>query len=109
MGASRLGSRVQNGGYYASGSQSQRAVVLGEHLFAGASAPQAFLSVLAAAFLASVSSFGGPAAVYRATGTGLASATLLRGLLCSAPFPGAGLLAHTIIAMRANRPLRFRG
>jgi uncharacterized membrane protein YdfJ with MMPL/SSD domain len=45
--ASRLGDRVQNGGYVVSGSQSQRAVTLGEHLFSSSSAPQAYLSVLA--------------------------------------------------------------
>ncbi len=45
--ASRLGDRVQNGGYLASGSQSQRAVALGEHRFHGISTPQAYLSVLA--------------------------------------------------------------
>jgi trehalose monomycolate/heme transporter len=47
VGASRLGNRVQNGGYFAKGSQSQRAVALGEHLFSASSGPQAFLSVLA--------------------------------------------------------------
>ena len=46
VGASRLGNRVQNGGYFAKGSQSQRAVALGEHLFSASSGPQAFLSVL---------------------------------------------------------------
>jgi len=48
VGASRLGGRVRNGGYWASGSQSQRAVALGEHLFSSSSGPQAYLSVLAA-------------------------------------------------------------
>jgi trehalose monomycolate/heme transporter len=47
VGASRLGNRVQNGGYYASGSGSQRAAVLGEHLFSAFPAPQAYLSVVA--------------------------------------------------------------
>jgi uncharacterized membrane protein YdfJ with MMPL/SSD domain len=46
--ASRLSDRVQNGGYVASGSQSQRAAALGEHLFSSSSAPQAYLSVLTA-------------------------------------------------------------
>jgi uncharacterized membrane protein YdfJ with MMPL/SSD domain len=48
VGASRLNSRVQNGGYIASGSQSQRAVALGERLFGSSSSePQAYLSLLA--------------------------------------------------------------
>lgn len=65
-------------------------------------------ALLAAAFLASVSSFGGPSAVYHATGTGLASATLLGSLACTAPFAGAGSMVYALIAMRASRPLRFR-
>ncbi len=48
LGASRLSDRVQNGGYVASGSQSQREVALGERLFGASSEPQAYLSVLAA-------------------------------------------------------------
>jgi Zn-dependent protease with chaperone function len=77
----------------------------------GFSIARATLSLLGAAsfvvtFLASVSSFGGPAAVYHATGTGLASATLLGSLSCTAPFAVAGLLAYSLIAMRASRPLR---
>jgi uncharacterized membrane protein YdfJ with MMPL/SSD domain len=48
VGASRLSDRVQNGGYIASGSQSQREVALGERLFGASSEPQAYLSVLAA-------------------------------------------------------------
>ena len=56
---------------------------------------------------ASVSSFGGTAAVYQATGTGLATATLLGSLACTAPFVVAGLMAYSLIAMRARRPLRF--
>jgi uncharacterized membrane protein YdfJ with MMPL/SSD domain len=48
MGASRLGSRVQNGGYAASGSGSLRALELEEHQFGRSSEPQAYLSVLAA-------------------------------------------------------------
>jgi uncharacterized membrane protein YdfJ with MMPL/SSD domain len=47
VGASHLSDRVQNGGYLASGSQSQRAISLQEHLFGSASEPQAYLSVLA--------------------------------------------------------------
>jgi Zn-dependent protease with chaperone function len=56
-------------------------------------------------FLASVSSFGGAAAVYRATGTGLTTADMLSGLTCAAPFAGAGLVAYSLIAWRARRPL----
>jgi uncharacterized membrane protein YdfJ with MMPL/SSD domain len=48
LGASRLDDRVQNGGYIASGSQSQREVALGERLFGASSEPQAYLSVIAA-------------------------------------------------------------
>ncbi|HEY2141330.1 MAG TPA: MMPL family transporter [Solirubrobacteraceae bacterium] len=48
VGASRLGDRVQNGGYYASGSQSQRAAALEDRLFGASPAPQAYLSLLAA-------------------------------------------------------------
>jgi trehalose monomycolate/heme transporter len=47
--AAKLNDRVQNGGYVAAGSQSQRAVALGERYFKHAAAPpQAYLSVLAA-------------------------------------------------------------
>lgn len=67
------------------------------------------VTLLAVAFLASVSGFGGPAAVYHATGVGLASATLLGSISCTAPFAGAGLLAYSLIAIRARRPLRFGG
>jgi Zn-dependent protease with chaperone function len=63
-------------------------------------------AVFLATFLASVSGFGGPAAVHRATGTGLATATLLGGLACAAPFAGAGLLAYLLIARHASRALK---
>ena len=62
-------------------------------------------ALFAAMFLASVFSFGGPAAVYRATGTGLSTVDLLSGLTCAAPFAGAGLVAYWLIARRASRPL----
>jgi Zn-dependent protease with chaperone function len=62
-------------------------------------------ALLAATFLASVFSFGGPAAVYRATGAGLGTVDLLSGLVCAAPFAGAGLVAYWLIARRAGRPL----
>jgi Zn-dependent protease with chaperone function len=62
-------------------------------------------TLFAATFLAAVFSFGGPAAVYRATGTGLTIADLLSGLTCAAPFAGAGLVAYWLIARRASQPL----
>jgi Zn-dependent protease with chaperone function len=60
---------------------------------------------LAAVFIASVFSFGGPAAVRQATGTGLSTAELLSGLSCAAPFAGAGLLAFWLVARRASQSL----
>jgi Zn-dependent protease with chaperone function len=66
-------------------------------------------ALLATVFLLSVASFGGPAAFYHATGTGLVTATLFGSLACTAPFAGAGLLVYSLIAMRASRPLRFGG
>jgi Zn-dependent protease with chaperone function len=65
-------------------------------------------ALFAATFLAAVFSFGGPAAIYRATGTGLTTADLLSGLTCSAPFMGAGLVLYWLIARRASRPLTNR-
>jgi Zn-dependent protease with chaperone function len=62
-------------------------------------------ALFAATFLAAVSSFGGSAAVYRATGSGMSTADLLSGLTCAAPFAGAGLVAYWLIARRASRPL----
>jgi Zn-dependent protease with chaperone function len=62
-------------------------------------------ALFAAMFLAAVFSFGGPAALHRATGTGLTTADLLSGLSCSAPFAGAGLVAYWLVARRASRPL----
>ncbi len=62
-------------------------------------------ALFSAMFLASVFSFGGPAAVYRATGSGLTTVDLLSGLICAAPFAGAGLVAYWLIARRASRPL----
>jgi uncharacterized membrane protein YdfJ with MMPL/SSD domain len=46
--ASRLSERVQNGGYVAAGSQSQRALALEQHRFGSYPMPQAYLSVLSA-------------------------------------------------------------
>lgn len=65
-------------------------------------------ALFASTFLASVFSFGGPAAVYRATGSGLTTTDLLSGLTCAAPFAGAGLVAYGLIARRARRPLTAR-
>jgi Zn-dependent protease with chaperone function len=62
-------------------------------------------ALFASTFLASVFSFGGPAAVYRATGTGLSTLDLLSGLTCAAPFAGTGLAAYWLIARRASQPL----
>jgi Zn-dependent protease with chaperone function len=74
---------------------------------------RAFASLLgatffAATFLASVFSFGGPSAVYRATGTGMTIADLLSGLTCAAPFAGVGLVAYWLIARRASQPLTMK-
>ncbi len=63
-------------------------------------------ALFAATFLASVLSFGGAAAVDRATGTGLTTGDLLSGLTCAVPFAGAGLVAYWLIARRASRPLQ---
>lgn len=63
------------------------------------------LATVVAVFVVSVSEFGGGQAVYRATGNGLAGATLLSSLLCTAPIAGAGLLVFSLIALRARRPL----
>ena len=65
-------------------------------------------ALFAVMFLVSVSGLGGAAAVYHATGTGLASATWLDTLTCTAPFAGAGLLTYSLLAVRASRPLRAR-
>jgi Zn-dependent protease with chaperone function len=65
-------------------------------------------ALFAVMFLVSVSGLGGAAAVYHATGTGLASATWLDTLTCTAPFAGAGLLIYSLLAVCASRPLRAR-
>ncbi len=61
---------------------------------------------LAVLFVVSVACLGGAAAVYRATGSGLVSATWLDALACTAPFAGAGLVIYSLVALRASRPLR---
>ncbi len=71
----------------------------------GAAASLVGAALFASTFLAAVFSFGGPTAVYRATGTGLTTTDLLSGLTCAAPFAGAGLVAYWLIARRASRPL----
>jgi Zn-dependent protease with chaperone function len=58
-------------------------------------------------FLVSVSGLGGAATVHHITGTGLATATLLGTLSCTAPFAGAGLAIYSLVALRASRPLRL--
>ena len=65
-------------------------------------------ALFASTFLASVFSFGSPAAVYRATGTGLSTADLIGGLTWAIPFAGAGLVAYWLIARRASQPLTAR-
>jgi Zn-dependent protease with chaperone function len=65
-------------------------------------------ALFAVMFLVSVSGLGGAAAVYHATGTGLASATWLDTLTCTAPFVGTGLVIYSLLAVRASRPLRAR-
>ncbi len=65
-------------------------------------------ALFAATFLASVLSFGGPAAVYRATGTGLTTGELLSGLTCAIPLACVGLAAYWLIARRAGRPLNAK-
>jgi Zn-dependent protease with chaperone function len=76
---------------------------------ARASASLLGAALFASTFLASVFSFGGSKAVYRATGTGLTTADLLSGMTCAAPFAGAGLVAYWLIARRASHPLTMKG
>jgi Zn-dependent protease with chaperone function len=64
------------------------------------------LSILSAAlftlvYLASTYSLGGPATVSR-----LASATVLDGLLCGAPFAAMAIALYLLVASRARRPVR---
>jgi len=59
---------------------------------------------VAAVFLVTVSSLAGPAAAPHASGTGLAAASVLDGLSCTASFAGAALLAYAPLALRARRP-----
>lgn len=65
------------------------------------------VAMLLGVFLASVSAVGGPQAVQRATGSGLAAATLLGSLACTAPYASALLLAFSLLALRARRPLPY--
>lgn len=69
------------------------------------------MALFTVAYLASAYSLGGPAAVYRTTGNGLASATVLGGLICAVPFAALGISLYLVIAMHATRsvsPLRRR-
>jgi hypothetical protein len=63
-------------------------------------------ALFVAAYLVSVASLGGPAAVYRGTGNGLASATVLGGLMCAAPLAAVGIALYLSIAMRTKRSVR---
>ncbi len=64
------------------------------------------LSILSAtlftlAYLASAYSLGGPATV-----SGLASSTVLDGLLCGTPFAAVAIALYLFVAIRARRPVR---
>jgi Zn-dependent protease with chaperone function len=67
------------------------------------------VTLLVAMFLVSVSSFGGPASVRVATGTGVLAANLLGGFSCAVPFAGTGLVAYWLLARRASHPLESDG
>jgi RND superfamily putative drug exporter len=100
--ASRLSDRVENGGYAASGSQSIRAVTLGEHLFKSSPPPQAYLSVLATPQSSSSSSSSSTSAA-----TPAARASALeesKAPAAGAPAPGA-LAAASARAVYADAVL----
>ncbi len=63
-------------------------------------------ALFVAAYLVSSYSLGGPAAVYHTTGNGLASATVLGGLMCAVPFAALGIALYLMIAMRTRRSVR---
>lgn len=63
-------------------------------------------TLFVAAYLVSTYSLGGPAAIYHTTGNGLASATVLGGLMCAAPFAALGIVLYLLIAMRIKRSVR---
>jgi beta-lactamase regulating signal transducer with metallopeptidase domain len=58
------------------------------------------------AYLVSTYSLGGPAAVYRVTGNGLANATVLGGVMCAVPVVALGVSLYLLIAMRTKRSVR---
>jgi beta-lactamase regulating signal transducer with metallopeptidase domain len=60
-------------------------------------------ALFVAAYLVSTYSLGGPAAIYHTTGNGLASATVLGGLMCAVPFAALGSALYLLIAMRVRR------
>jgi hypothetical protein len=60
-------------------------------------------ALFVAAYLVSSYSLGGPAAVYHTTGDGLASATVLGGLMCAVPFAALGIALYLVLAMRTRR------
>jgi Zn-dependent protease with chaperone function len=64
---------------------------------------------LAATFLLALANLDGTAVTHHVAGAGIAGAVLLGGILCTAPFAGAGLLAYLLIALRAGRPLQTGG
>ncbi len=57
-------------------------------------------------YLTSAYGLGGPAAINRTTGNGVASATVLGGLICEVPFAALGISLYLFIAMRARRSVR---
>jgi len=61
--------------------------------------------LLAGCFLLAVHGLGGPAAVSRATGAGLAQATVLGSLTCTAPAVAVAAAAYLLLAIRARRAL----
>jgi len=63
-------------------------------------------ALFVAAYLVSAYSLGGPAAVYRSTGNGLASATVLGGLMCAVPFATVGISLYALIAIGTKRSVR---
>jgi hypothetical protein len=61
------------------------------------------MTLFAVLYLTSAYSLGGPAAVHRVTGSGLAGATLLDGFACAIPFIAIGLSLCLLVAVRARR------
>jgi Zn-dependent protease with chaperone function len=63
-------------------------------------------ALFVAAYLVSAYRLGGSAAVYHTTGNSLASATVLGGLTCAAPFAAVGIALYLSIAMPTKRSVR---